>query len=814
MSLRLSCLAIGLVVVGACGSKAARTTDAAVVVDGVTAADSALIPDGATGTDSSLIPDGATTADGALTADGAQTAADAVDAGDDIAGPPLCLGQPMGGAERSSFGECPDPSKMSACMTCQGLADHPECYSLCSFYSICWECSANGWVMSLVGCPRSCGDGGAIQPGAIDATNDASLASGSETGVDGGLGLPHCTQTTTSARIAIEIPSGKITAGAVYGSGPSDVWVATLPDHKIARWNGSAWAWVAELADSSVLAIAGSGSSDVWLGGTGGALWHWDGNALTRANSNTTLDIQQIAVVASGQAFALAFVPVHSGSFDLLRLEGTEWSVVGQPSAPLDLYFLPHDLYAPTATEAWGVLYQQAFHYQDNAFGPVAVPDVSGVWGTDPNNVWFGKDKWDGQRIVQPLGSGWGPIWGTGPTDMWIGTIHWDGQTATDYVTSGLGLGVAALRGLSTTDVWATTLYGGIVHFDGSQTWKEVVADPDFSSNHVYGLAEGIWQVGSNALWIAGPYNQIYLYDGGALVPIPDTGTPPTNDLLGVWGSSTKDLWAVGNNGAILHGDGTGWTQGTSPTTNTLRAVSGSAANDVWAVGDAGTVAHWNGASWSATPSNTSTDLFAVWATANYVVAVGANGTIIADDGKGFASQTSGATATLRGVWGRSPSDVYAADGSNLFIYDGKAWTQKTIAGDTCVSGAWGTADGVFADGYYYDGTVSKRLVPTYPTPDHNGAVVCLSLDGAWASSATDLWSVGGLVHVATFVNDFTREIYRFNGECIETVASNLFSSNYHYVSAPVPGMRAIFGLGEHDLWAVGELGMIAHIQR
>ena len=34
---------------------------------------------------------------------------------------------------------------------------------------------------------------------------------------------------------------------------------------------------VAELAGSPILTIAGSAASDVWLGGAGGALWHWDG---------------------------------------------------------------------------------------------------------------------------------------------------------------------------------------------------------------------------------------------------------------------------------------------------------------------------------------------------------------------------------------------------------------------------------------------------------------------------------------------------------------------------------------------------------
>jgi hypothetical protein len=644
----------------------------------------------------------------------------------------------------------------------------------------------------------------------IDSPADAP----SEPGVDGEQGPPYCTQSTTSAAITLEIPSGKVTVGTAYGSSPNDVWVSTLPDHKVARWNGSAWSWVAELASTSILAIAGSGSSDVWLGGTAGALFHWDGKALSPANSNSTLDIQQIAVLGSGQAFALAFLPVHNGSFDLLRLAGSAWSVVAQSAAPTELYYLPHALYAPTADEAWLALYKQVFHYQHNLLGSVAVQNPMGVWGTAPDNVWFGECKWDGEKIVQPLASALGPIWGTGPSDMWIDAVHWDGQTVTDYTANGLDYGPTALFGLSTTDVWAIVHAGRIVHFGASRTWNEVIAGADASSEAPGGLASGIWQVGANALWITGLYNQIYLYDGGTLVPIPNTGVPPSDGLLGVWGSATNDLWAVGKNGAILHGDGTGWMSVASPTTNTLRAVSGSAADDVWVVGDAGTILHWNGVAWSAAPSNTSADLLAVWATVGYVVAVGAKGTVLADKGSGFVAQTSGATATLSGVWGRSPTDVYAADGKNLFFYDGAAWTQKTIPSGGCVSGVWGTAGGVFADGYYDDGTQAERVVPAYPPANHNGAVVCMQLDGVWAGSATDFWSLGGEIHLLP--NDTTKSIYRFNGECIETVASDLYRSFYLHASAgpALVTMRAIFGIGEHDLWAVGDLGIIAHIRR
>ena len=726
-----------------------------------------------------------------------------------VHGCPPSLAPSMGEHELGHF------ELLSPAMTSRNLL-----YLICTFVLACsgprLHTSADGHppdaINPVMSMDAADGLAALIDAIGIDSPRDA----GSEPGVDGEQGPPFCVQSTTSAAIALEIPSGEVTVGTAYGSSPSDVWVSTLPNHKVARWNGSAWSWVVDLAGTPILAIAGSGSSDVWLGGAGGALFHWDGNTLSPANSNSILDIQQIAVLGSGQAFALAFVPLHSGSFDLLRLAGSAWSVVGQPTAPMELYYLPHALYAPTTDEAWVALYQQVFHYQDNLLGPVAVQNPAGVWGTAPDNVWFGECKWDGEKIVQPLANGWGPIWGTGPNDMWIDTVHWDGQTATSYTANGLDYGPTALFGLSTTDVWAIAQAGRIVHFDASRTWNEVVAGAAASSSALGGLANGIWQVGANALWITGLYNQIYLYDGGALAPIPNTGAPPLDGLLGVWGSATNDLWVVGKNGAILHSDGTGWMRVPSPTTTTLRAVSGSAADDVWVVGDAGTILHWNGVAWTAAPSNTSADLLAVWATVGYAVAVGAQGTIMAEDGSGgsgFVAQTSGATSTLNGVWGRSPTDIYAADGKNLFLYDGAAWTQRAIASGTCVSGVWGTAGGVFVDGYYDDGTQAERVVPAYPPAAHNGAIVCMQLDGVWASSATDFWSVGSETQLIS-MSGTANYIYHFDGGCIETVGSDLYLSFYSATGPSSPTLRAIFGIGAHDLWAVGDLGLIAHIER
>jgi len=65
-----------------------------------------------------------------------------------------------------------------------------------------------------------------------------------------------------------------------------------------------------------------------------------------------------------------------------------------------------------------------------------------------------------------------------------------------------------------------------------------------------------------------------------------------TNGLHAVWGSSGRDVWAVGNEGTILHADGSTWSLVESGTQADLHGVHGLGPDDAWAVGD-GVVLTW-----------------------------------------------------------------------------------------------------------------------------------------------------------------------------------------------------------------------------
>ncbi len=80
-----------------------------------------------------------------------------------------------------------------------------------------------------------------------------------------------------------------------------------------------------------------------------------------------------------------------------------------------------------------------------------------------------------------------------------------------------------------------------------------------------------------------------------------------TAGLIGVWGSSANDVFAVGGSrGTVLHYNGTAWSAMTTSTTSILDDVWGSSSTDVYAVGQFGSIEHYNGAVWSSVTTSTS----------------------------------------------------------------------------------------------------------------------------------------------------------------------------------------------------------------
>ncbi len=224
-----------------------------------------------------------------------------------------------------------------------------------------------------------------------------------------------------------------------------------------------------------------------------------------------------------------------------------------------------------------------------------------------------------------------------------------------------------------------------------------------------------------------------------AWTPMP-SGT--TMFLNAVWGSSGTDAFVVGDNGTILHYNGSSWASMLKVTTKLLNGVWGSGGSDVFAVGNNGIIAHYNGSTWTVMSSSTGEPLNAVWGSSSTdVFAVGGMGAIAHYNGTLWSNMTSGVTtAPLNGVWGFSGTDVFAVGGTGIILhYNGTSWSPMTSGSSEVLYDVWGSSG---TDVYvaasngkilHYNGSTWSTM--TTPTSEY--------LLSIWGSGSNDIFAVG-----------------------------------------------------------------------
>jgi PKD repeat protein len=192
-----------------------------------------------------------------------------------------------------------------------------------------------------------------------------------------------------------------------------------------------------------------------------------------------------------------------------------------------------------------------------------------------------------------------------------------------------------------------------------------------------------------------------------------------TKTLYGIWGTSPLNIYALGQDGAILHYDGTAWIAETSGTTEKLNAIWGVTETNIYAVGENGTLLHKTaaGTTWGAEPlvdykdqnNFNDTDLYSVRGSSAANVFLGSiNGWFIRFDGTGWTAydpEPPTGSSKIAGIWAFSSTNLYCttAAGSygRLFHYDGEKWEQQ-YGGDENIAlySIWGnTASDIYVAG-------------------------------------------------------------------------------------------------------------------
>ncbi|HVU01308.1 MAG TPA: hypothetical protein VHE30_06135 [Polyangiaceae bacterium] len=233
--------------------------------------------------------------------------------------------------------------------------------------------------------------------------------------------------------------------------------------------------------------------------------------------------------------------------------------------------------------------------------------------------------------------------------------------------------------------------------------------------------------------------------------PVAHSEGPPkmafvtSSALSGIWGNDPTDIWVVGSEGTIVHGDGETFEEQESPVTETLHDVHGTGPDDVWAAGDA-VIVHYDGKQWKKVFEDPDLTFLGVWSNGpNDAWAVGAStmdaaGIIEHWDGTKWNEGEAG--ATFWDIWGRG-DEVWVAgtfQGGGGLVFKGgadKAFDTVGYDGESA-RGLWGDGTDVWVAPYdgalrHFDGATWEALPPAPQTQ-------LLDVTG---TGGKDLWAVG-----------------------------------------------------------------------
>ena len=163
-------------------------------------------------------------------------------------------------------------------------------------------------------------------------------------------------------------------------------------------------------------------------------------------------------------------------------------------------------------------------------------------------------------------------------------------------------------------------------------------------------------------------------------------------------------LYAAGNNGVVVHYNGSEWTQMATGTTKSLRGIwgydeAGSAV--LYAVGDSGKILQYKAGKWATIYTGSYANLNAIFGlSSTNVIAVGDNGAVLRWNGTKWKAEVwdSGAawkTTNFQSVWAYSASKLWVGGDSGTIIFnDGTQWGQQATPGGTgAIHGIWGVSD-------------------------------------------------------------------------------------------------------------------------
>lgn len=493
--------------------------------------------------------------------------------------------------------------------------------------------------------------------------------------------------------------------------------------------------------DGAMRSIWGSSATDIWAGGDEGLLLHYDGTSWSSVPSGTTDPLVALWGTAPDDIWAVGEagadqVAIRSYARTILHYDGRAWMPVWHGVTG------PHvntRISGTGPTDIW-VDGSPPLHYDGTAwtaFPPGSPSTVCHFWAWAVDDVWRGCNSSPGWSLAHFDGTGW--IDSSVPSAAGINSI--------------LGF-----WGSASDDIWAASDTSKLLHYDGT-AWK-------LEELPQYTFIRTFWGSGPKDLWGLG-FSSLLHYDGSTWSKA-DPGF--STYLYGLWGSGPNDIWAVGDNGVIIHYDGTRWSLArNSPWPNvSISDMGGSGPDDRWLLGLVqmlpvqGVVGHHDGRAWSSQAltglSNPEQyrQLLAIWSSGQNNLFVGGskdNLPLLLHRRTDWSEVPlpAGTQGTVVALWGSGPDDLWVATESSspskatLLHRTGTIWSVMPASPLTSICCIWGSGPkDVWFGGPRTTPTVTGGMLH-YDGQGLTFVDLRLGVDSISGSGADDVWATAGL---------------------------------------------------------------------
>jgi hypothetical protein len=446
---------------------------------------------------------------------------------------------------------------------------------------------------------------------------------------------------------------------------------------------------------SNIVALA---DDDVWLRGFS-TVWHFDGQSWTKYD----VMLETMWVAGHDDVWGV------DGSSAIRHFDGSSWTTTALDPQRW-LYTIwgtgPNDIYAGGRNTASASPFDTSVieHFDGNAWSEITLHEpieqndfVTSIAGAD-NHIFIGLHNTNAIRVLEPTGF------------ATLATPELRAQTQI-YAFPGhlfvIPHGFPQLFRFDGTDQFDRSLGPPSSVAPASAAEIYAIITPSTADNHLYAYDGFYWRQDTSVPYVRSVATAL---SGDVLLLANDgihtrtgatwsTATPITANGDRMWAASPSDVWIQDLTNHLHHWDGMTETVCASCAfPSPVRTFWGSSSTDIYAIGDAGLFKHWDGLAWSDAPAPSTfrpSALFG-WA-ANDIAALDDAGAVWHFDGTAW-TQLAFPYPNLqpRYLWGTSLHDLFIVSDTAVFHYDGVRWspvaipnaywlTDITGAGDTTV---------------------------------------------------------------------------------------------------------------------------------